>query len=56
MQKEKFSVHHIGQERKHLSGTGEKRWKDQCLGPRKGGLESLIQRKWQELSIKILRR
>jgi len=49
---EKCSVHPVGQERKYHSGIGMESWNDQCLGPRRGGLESLIWREWQELSIR----
>ena len=43
MRKRKFSVHHAGQERKCHGRIGAERWNGQCLGPRRGGLESLIQ-------------
>jgi len=50
--KGKFSVCHVEQERKCCGGIRVERWNRQCLGPRRGGLESLIQREWQELSIR----
>ena len=52
MRKGKFSVHPIGQERKCCGEIGVEGWNRQCLGPRRGGLESLIQGEWQELSIR----
>jgi len=42
MKREKFSVCLVGQERKHHGGIGVETWNGQCLGPRRGGLESLI--------------
>jgi len=41
--KGRFSVHLVGQERKHCGGIRVESWNSQCLGPRRGGLESLIQ-------------
>ena len=38
----RFSVHHVGQERRCHGGTGAEGWNEQCLGPRREGLESLI--------------
>jgi len=52
MRKERFSIYLVGQERKCCGEIGMESWNGQCLGPRRGGLESLIQRKWQELSIR----
>ena len=52
MRKGKSSVHLVGQERKHRGRIGEENWNGQCLGPRRGGLESLIQEEWQKLSIR----
>jgi len=45
MRKGKFSVHLVGQERKHCGGIGAGIWNNQCLGPKGRGLESLIWRK-----------
>ena len=52
MKERRFSVHHVGQERRRHDGTGAEGWNRQCLGPRKGGLESLIRGEWQKLSIR----
>jgi len=52
MRKKKFAVHSVGQERKCHGRIGVESWNKQCLGPRRGGLESLIQGEWQELSIR----
>jgi len=52
MRKEKLSVHLVEQKGKYHGGIGMGSQNDQCLGPRKGGLESLIWRKWQKLSIR----
>jgi len=38
--------------KKHHGGIGEENWNEQYLGPRREGLESLIQGEWQELSIR----
>ena len=43
MRKKRFSIHLVGQERKHRGGIGVERWNGQCLEPRRGGLGSLIQ-------------
>ena len=42
MRKRKFFVHPVEQEKKHHGGIGEENWNRQCLGPRRGRLESLI--------------
>jgi len=42
MQKGKFSVHPVGQERRCHGGIVVEKWNELCLGPRRGGLESLI--------------
>jgi len=42
MKEGKFSIHPIGQERRCHSGIGVESWNGQGLGPRRGGLESLI--------------
>ena len=52
MRKGKFSVYSVGRERKCRGGTEEEDWNRRCLGPKRLGLESLIQGEWQELSIK----
>ena len=41
MKKEKYSVHSIEQEVKCCGRIGVEGWNGQCLGPRRGGLESL---------------
>jgi len=43
MKKGKFSVHPVEQERKCCGEIGVEGWNGQCLGPRREGLESLIQ-------------
>jgi len=52
MRKGRFSVYLVGQRRKYCGETGVEDWNGQCLRPRREGLESLIQEKWQELSIR----
>jgi len=52
MRKKRFSICPVGQKRMCHGGTGVESWNGQCLGPRRGGLESLIQEEWQELSIR----
>ena len=50
--KKRFSVHLVRQKRKCCGGIEEENWNRQYLGPRKGGLESLIREKWQKMSIR----
>ena len=45
MNKGKFSVHPVEQERKCHSGIEVGKWNSQCLEPRRGGLKSLT---WRE--------
>ena len=52
MQRKRFSVHLAEQERKYHSEIGVESWNGQCLGPRRGELESLIWGELQELSIR----
>jgi len=42
MKKKRFSVHPIGQEGKRHGKIGVENWNRQYLGPRRGGLKSLI--------------
>jgi len=42
MRKRKFYVCLVGQERKRCGGIRVEKWNGQYLGPRRGGLESLI--------------
>ena len=44
MRKERCSVCPVGQERKCHDGIGEESWNSKYLRPRRGELESLIQR------------
>jgi len=48
MKKKKFSIHLVGQERKHHGEIGMEHWNGQGLGPRRGGLEPLIQGECQD--------
>ena len=43
MRKGKFSVYPVGQKRRCRGRTGKEKLNGQCLGPRRGGLELLIQ-------------
>ena len=42
MKRGKYFAHLAGQTRKCCGGIGVEDWNGQCLGPRKGRLESLI--------------